>query len=228
MLTTIFFDVDDTLLDFKMAEQVALSSTLLELGLKPTDEILARYHVINRSQWELLERGELTREQVLRRRFTLLFEEFDLPCDVEKVKTLYEESLCVGHYFIAGAPELLEALHTQYNLYLVTNGTASIQRRRLNSAGILPYFKGLFISHEIGFNKPDPRYFEYCFSHIPDFEKEMAVIIGDSLSSDIRGGNLVGMRTCWFNPSHSACNSIAVPDFEIDALSALPGLLEQL
>lgn len=228
MLTTIFFDVDDTLLDFKKAELTALSSTLKELGFTPTEEILERYHVINRSQWELLERGELTRDQVLRRRFTLLFDEYGLPCDVEKVKALYEYRLGIGHYFIPGAPELLEALHTKYDLYLVTNGTATIQRRRLDSAGILPYFKGLFISHEIGFNKPDPRYFEYCFSKIDGFEKEKAVIIGDSLSSDIRGGNLVGIRTCWFNPSHSECKPIAKPDFEVDNLSALPGLLEQL
>ncbi len=228
MLNTLFFDLDDTLLDFKMAEQVALSSTMRELGLTPTDEILARYHVINRSQWELLERGELTREQVLRRRFTLLFDEYGLPCDVEKVRTLYEELLGVGHYFIAGAPELLETLFTTYDLYLVTNGTASIQRRRLASAEILPYFKDIFISHEIGYNKPDPRYFEYCFSRIPNFEKEKAVIIGDSLSSDIRGGNLAGIRTCWFNPAHSARSPIAVPDFEIDSLSALPTLLAQL
>lgn len=228
MLNTIFFDVDDTLLDFKMAEQVALSSTMRELGLNPTEEILARYHVINRSQWELLERGELTREQVLHRRFSLLFEEYHLPCDVENVKSLYEHLLGVGHYFIPGAPALLKTLYTRYDLYLVTNGTASIQRRRLKSAGILPYFKEIFISHEIGFNKPDPRYFEYCFAHIPGFEKEKAIIIGDSLSSDIRGGNLVGVRTCWFNPSHSARPPIAVPDFEIDSLAALPALLTQL
>ena len=228
MLTTIFFDVDDTLLDFKKAELVALSSTMKELGFTPTEEMLERYHVINRLQWELLERGELTREQVLRRRFTLLFEEYDLPCDVEKVKALYEHLLGVGHYFIPGAPELLEKLHRQYDLYLMTNGTASIQRRRLDSAGILPYFKDIFISHEIGFNKPDPRFFEHCFSSIDGFEKEKAVIIGDSLTSDIRGGNLVGVRTCWFNPSHSERQPIAVADFEIDNLSALPALLEKL
>ncbi len=228
MLNTVFFDVDDTLLDFKKAELVALSSTMKELGLEPTDEILARYHVINRTQWELLERGEITREQVLSRRFSLLFEEYNIPCDVEKVKTLYEEFLSVGYYFIPGAPELLETLHTKYDLYLVTNGTATIQRRRLESACILPYFKGLFISHEIGFNKPDPRYFEHCFSKIDGFEKEKAVIVGDSLSSDIRGGNLVGVRTCWFNPSHSKCKPIAKPDFEVDDLSALPALLAGL
>lgn len=228
MLNTIFFDLDDTILDFKMAEQVALSSTMKELGLEPTDDILSRYHVINRAQWELLERGELTREQVLRRRFTLLFDEYDLPCDVERVKALYEDLLGVGHYFIPGAPELLEELHTKYDLYLVTNGTASVQRRRLESAGILPYFKEIFISHEIGFNKPDTRYFEHCFSRIADFEKEKAVIIGDSLSSDIQGGNLAGIRTCWFNPSHNVRNHVTVPDFEIDSLSDLPALLATL
>ena len=228
MLRTIFFDVDDTLLDFKKAEQVALSTTLKEQGLEPTEEILKRYHVINRTQWELLERGELTREQVLRRRFTLLFEEYNFPCDVETVKSSYERNLSKGHYFIDGAPELLKTLHKTYDLYLVTNGTSTIQRSRLKSSGILPYFKDVFISHEIGFNKPDPRFFDYCFSHIDGFEKEKAVIIGDSLSSDIRGGNLVGVRTCWFNPTHSLPTPTAIADFEVSALCELPALLATL
>ena len=228
MLKAVFFDVDDTLLDFKMAEQVALSSTMRRLNMVPTDEILARYHIINRTQWELLEQGKITREQVLRRRFTLLFDEFGLPCDVEKVKALYEDLLGTGHYFIPGARELLNVLVKRYDLYLVTNGTAHIQRRRLDNAGILPFFKDVFISHEIGYNKPDTRFFDFCFSHIEGFEKEKAVIIGDSLSSDIHGGNLAGVRTCWFNPSHSENNSPAVPDYEVDSLYALPALLEKL
>ncbi len=228
MLKNILIDLDDTLLDFKQSERVALSETLRRLGLNPTPEILQRYHVINREQWEKLERGEITRSEVLRRRFTLLFEEYQLPVKAEDAQALYEDLLGNGHFFVEGAPELLTALSAEYDLYLVTNGTAHIQRRRLQSAGILPFFDNIFISHEIGFNKPDPRYFEHCFAHIPAFSKDTAVVIGDSLSSDIRGGNAVGVRTCWFNPSHKSAGSIAKPDYEFDSLSALPALLHRL
>lgn len=228
MLQTVLLDLDDTLLDFTKAERVALSKTLLQLGLEPTDAILSRYHAINRSQWELLERGELTREQVLYRRFELLFDEHGIRCAAQDAKTLYEHFLGEGHYFIPHAPETLQLLSERYHLYLMTNGTASIQRRRLQSAGIIPYFDGIFISQEVGFNKPDTRYFEYCFAAIPHFEKEKAVMIGDSLSSDILGGNRAGIRTCWFNSTHAAPTALATPDFEVDSLTALPALLETL
>ena len=228
MIENVLIDLDDTILDFQKSERVALSQTLDQLGLSPTDEILDRYHVINREQWELLERGEITRAQVLERRFTLLFAEYQLNVPAKKAQALYEELLGTMHFFVEGAWELLKTLSASYRLYLVTNGTSHIQRRRLQHAEILPFFTNVFISHEIGFNKPDPRYFEFCFSQIPDFKKETAVVIGDSLSSDIRGGNSVDVRTCWFNPTHKKNNTNAVPDFEFDSLQVLPKLLESL
>ncbi len=228
MIENVLIDLDDTILDFQKSERVALSETFDRLGLTPTDEILDRYHVINREQWELLERGKITRSQVLERRFTLLFEEYHLKVPSKEVQALYEELLGNMHFFVEGAWELLENLSASYTLHLVTNGTSHIQRRRLQHAGILPFFSNIFISHEIGFNKPDPRYFEFCFSHIPNFQKETAVIVGDSLSSDIRGGNSVGVKTCWFNPTHNHTDGIATPDHEFDSLYALPPLLQQL
>ena len=229
MVSTILFDLDDTLLDFKKSERVALKATLQQLGLDPCEEILTRYHDINRQQWERLELGEITREQVLRLRFSLLFEEYGIDKTAEMAKVTYEKLLGEQVFFVSDAVNILRALSQEYTLYLITNGTSHIQRRRLENAGILPYFADIFISHEIGFNKPDPRYFEYCFEHIPSFEKEKTVIIGDSLSSDIKGGNSVGVRTCWFNPSHQIANhEIAKPNYEFEALTHLPQLLAKL
>lgn len=229
MLTTLLFDLDDTLLDFRKSERVALKATLQQLGLEPKEEILTRYHDINRQQWERLERGEITREQVLRLRFSLLFEEYGIDKTADEAKETYENLLGKQVFFVPDAVNVLNTLSKKYALYLITNGTSYIQRRRLENAGILPYFADVFISHEIGFNKPDPRYFQYCFEHIPSFEKEKTVIIGDSLSSDIRGGNLVGVRTCWFNPSHqSPKGEIAEPNYEFETLMDLPQLLAKL
>lgn len=132
----IFLDLDDTILDFHRAERQALSQTLRHFHVDPTDAVLDRYHVLNRRQWELLEEGKLTRPQVLVRRFQLLFDELGIRAAPQEVCQLYEEQLAQGHFFVPGAQELLEALHTRYELYLATNGTPEVQNSRIESAGI--------------------------------------------------------------------------------------------
>ena len=112
-------------------------------------------------------------------------------------------------------------------MYRVTNVTLSVQKGRLKSSGISRYFEGIFISEELGYNKPGREYFDCCFSRIPDFHKETAVIIGDSLTSDIQGGINAGIRTIWFNPSHEKTSEI-IPDHEFDSLMKLPELLSHI
>ena len=140
----------------------------------------------------------------------------------------YEYLLGIGHYFVDGAEELLEALKDKYELYIVSNGNASVQDRRLKSAGIIPYFKDIFISERVGFNKPSAEFFEACFERIPGFEKDKAVIVGDRLSSDILGGINAGVKTCWFNPRGDAPDPDIPADYEIKHLSELPALLESI
>ena len=125
------------------------------------------------------------------------------------------------------AEELLETLYGKYRMYLVTNGTLSVQKGRLKSSGISRYFEDIFISEELGYNKPGREYFDCCFSRIPDFHKETAVIVGDSLTSDIQGGINAGIRTIWFNPSHEKTSEI-IPDHEFDSLMKLPELLSHI
>lgn len=228
MVKTVFLDLDDTILDFGKAEAEALSRTLEGLGLRADDAVIKRYHEINKRHWEMLEEGIITRHQVKTLRFVQLFEEMGMECDGDLVWKTYESNLAIGHYFIPGAEELLETLAPRYDLYLASNGTASVQKSRLASAGIEKYFKGKFISEEIGANKPSPAYFAHCFSAIEGFSPETAVIIGDSLTSDIRGGRNAGIRTVWFNPERKSGRADIVPDYEFHALSELPSLLERL
>ena len=228
MRKTVLFDLDDTLLDFHKAEAVALRRTLIELDLEPSEAAVARYSEINAAQWRLLEEGKLTREQVLTRRFALLFDELGVARSSVQAKEIYEHLLGVGHYFIPGAPELLAALAPCYDLYLVSNGTASVQESRLESAGIKPYFRDIFISQLIGADKPQKAFFDRCFTQIPSFSHEEAIIVGDSLTSDMRGGINAGIRTCWFNPHHKP-HRVDIPvDYEIAELSELPALLEKI
>ena len=146
MIKTIFLDLDDTILDFTGGEARALTRALTEMGVEPTPAILKRYHAINASQWELLEEGVLTREQVLVRRFDLLFGELGVTCSGRETCDLYEGYLAEEHDFIPGARELLETLAPRYGLYLASNGAAAVQHRRLDESGLRRYFGGIFIS----------------------------------------------------------------------------------
>ena len=221
----VFLDLDDTILDFHWAEQRALSRAFREAGLDPRPEILDRYSDINRSQWELLERGILTREQVLVRRFQLLFEEQGIPASAEDVGRRYEELLADGHRFIPGAEELLRGLQGRARLFLASNGCAAVQESRIASSGIGPYFEDIFISELMGADKPSEEYYGRCIARIPDFEASRAVMVGDSLTSDIQGGLRSGMHTCWLNPQGRAGRPDIVPEAEISSISELPAFL---
>ena len=227
MIEFLLLDLDDTILDFHKAERIALSKTIRDFGVDPSEAVLDRYHHINKWHWEQLELGVMTRDQVLVGRFAQLFEELGMEVDAPACMKQYEHNLSIGHYFLPGAEEAVKKLHDRYRLFLVSNGTATVQHSRLTSAGLYPYFEQVFISQEIGYNKPDKAYFDRCFERIPGFAPEKALMVGDSLTSDIKGGINAGLKTVWVNPAHKDCGSIR-PDYEIEGLSQLEALLEEL
>lgn len=224
----IFLDLDDTIFDFHKAEHIALAKTLTMLGLTPDPVVLSRYSEINAAHWRLLEQGKLTRAQVKERRYEQLFREFGMDVSPILAARTYEKNLSIGHYFIDGAEDLLQTLSRDYRLFLVSNGSADIQRSRIGSSDIHKYFEKMFISEEVGFNKPDTRFFEAVFAEIPDFEKEQAVIVGDSISSDVKGGKNVGITTVWFNQKGVKAPADTVPDYVVSHLRELPALLKTL
>lgn len=228
MIEFLFLDLDDTILDFHKAERIAVAKTLRDFGIDPTEAVLRRYHIINKAHWERLERGELTRAQVLSGRFQALFRELGKDADPEAVARDYEGNLGIGHWFLPGAQEAVVSLSRRYKLYLASNGTAPVQQSRLTSAGLYPYFREVFISQEIGFNKPSKEYFDACFARIPGFDPGKAVMVGDSLTSDILGGKNAGIATVWVNPGHAPGKPGILPDYEIESLSQLEALLEGL
>lgn len=228
MIEFLFLDLDDTILDFHKAERLAIAKTFRAFGLEPTDAVLDRYHVINRQHWEKLEKGEITRQQVLTGRFQVLFQEMGIPAEAEAVAKSYEHNLGIGHYFLPGAKEALDAILGKYRLFLASNGTASVQHSRLTSAGLYPYFEQVFVSQDLGANKPSKEFFDACAARIPGYRRENALMVGDSLSSDILGGKNAGMKTCWVNPAGAAPRKDIVPDWQIACLSQLPELLERI
>ena len=228
MVEFLFLDLDDTILDFHKAEHIALGKTFRQFGLEPEETVLARYSQINREHWEKLERKELTREEVLVGRFDTLFAEYGISVNPERVARCYEDFLSQGHYFLPGAEEALQSLSKKYKLYLASNGTAKVQAGRLKSANISHYFQEIFVSQAIGANKPDKVYFDRCGEKIPGFDPKKAIMVGDSLTSDIQGGINAGMKTVWVNPNHSAHPEHIVPNYEIETLSQLESLLESI
>ena len=227
MIEFLFLDLDDTILDFHKAERIALSKTIRDFGVEPTDEILDLYHRLNKWHWEQLELGKMTRAEVLVNRFGVLFAQMGRTVDAAACAKAYEKNLSVGHWFLPGAEEAVDRLSKKYRLFLASNGTASVQKGRMTSANLYRFFETVFVSQEIGHNKPSKEYFDTCFARISGFDRSKAMIVGDSLTSDIRGGINAGIRTVWVNPDHKPCGDIK-PDFEIEALSQLEGLLEEL
>ncbi|MGN0114542.1 MAG: YjjG family noncanonical pyrimidine nucleotidase [Acutalibacteraceae bacterium] len=228
MIKFVFLDLDDTILDFHKAESHALTKMLETIGVTPTEQIIKRYSEINLSQWKRLERGEITREQVKVGRYKLLFDELGVEQDPKAATAIYERYLGQGHWFIDGAQQLLCDLHGKYRLFVASNGTLNVQTGRIKSAGLKNYIEQFFISEQIGANKPDKAFFDKAFSQIPDFDKKYAVIVGDSLTSDILGGINAGIKTVWFNQHRAVNGSKFTPDYEIHTLSELPALLDNM
>ena len=227
MIEFLFLDLDDTILDFHKAERIAIGKTIREFGVEPTEDVLSLYHTINKWHWEQLELGTLTREQVLVNRFGVLFEKLGKTVNAVACARAYEHNLSIGHYFLPGAEQAVDRLSKKYRLFLASNGTASVQKGRMTSANLYRFFETVFVSQEIGYNKPSRAYFDACFATIAGFDKEKAMIVGDSLSSDIKGGINAGIKTVWVNPEHKPCGDIQ-PDYEIEALSQLEALLDTL
>ena len=197
----LLFDVDGTLLDFDKAEEEGIEGLYKHFNVPVTEENKHSYHVINKRYWEMLERGEITRDRLLGQRFEEFFGGFGITIeDGAEVDKLYRKYLNASAVLIDGAIEMLESLKGKYPLYIVSNGVAATQYNRLAKSGLDKYFDGIFISEEANAQKPQIEFFEYCFEKMGRRDVENMLIIGDSLTSDMRGGNNAGIDTMWFNP----------------------------
>jgi 2-haloacid dehalogenase len=218
---TLFFDADDTLLDFGAAESLALRLLFKEQKINLTAELEAHYKEINQGLWRAHEEGKIERDELLNTRFSLLFKEYDKEVDGVLLEENYRMYLEEGHQLVNGALELMNELQKKYDLYIVTNGVSKTQDRRLRDSGLHPFFKDVFVSEDTGYQKPMKEYFDYVFARIPNFSLEHGLIIGDSLSSDIKGGMLAGLDTCWFNPKVKPNNTEIQPTYQIQTLEEL-------
>lgn len=213
--TTLFFDADDTLLDFQECERSALEKSFQKHGLDFNEDIRKLYGKINQELWSAFERGEITKPQILATRFRQLFSELSIEGVDKSFEADYQGFLASNGCTIPGAVELCRELSEKFDLYLLTNGVAFTQKERLSDSGLLPYVKGVFVSEDIGFQKPAKEYFEAVLERVPQKDKKRILMIGDSLNSDILGGNRAELFTCWYNPKHKENGTEARPDWEV-------------
>ena len=197
--TTLLFDLDDTLLDFGKAEDNAITLLFEKYGIPVTAENKQLYSDINRAKWTALEKGEITRKELFATRFADFFSALGLDADSLTANEEYISFLGQGHFLIDGALETCRKLSEKYSMYIVTNGAKKAQEGRLTDSPLMQYFNGVFISEEIGYDKPKKEYFDFVYSHIPEKDKSKTLIIGDSLNSDIAGAVSYGVDCCWVN-----------------------------
>jgi len=195
----LLFDLDDTLLDFAANEADSLNKLFCSNGIALNNEILQLYHNINKQLWTDYENGIISLTEVLNTRFSKTLAKLGTTIDGRAWEAQYREHLGNGHQQIEGALEVCKALSKSHRLFVVTNGVTVTQIKRLQLAGLHDLFEGIFTSERIGYQKPLKGFFDFVFEHIPDFNCENTLIIGDSLSTDIKGGILAGIDTCWFN-----------------------------
>ena len=221
----VLLDVDGTILDFNACEAQAFKRAFEQFGFHWTEEIYHRYHEINAMVWEIHERGEKTREEILILRFELLFKEYGIDGDPVAFEDRYRRNLADYAFFEPGAEAFLQKLKdSPAKSYIVTNGVLETQVKRLEMSGINDYVDGVFISEEIGWQKPTIQYFNHCFAQIPGFCREKAIIVGDSLSADIQGGINAGITTCWYNPLGKPDRGMKI-DYEVKTLAEVWDIL---
>lgn len=196
----LLWDVDHTLLDFKRSENYALKKAFSSFGRQIDDDIVEVYSEINDKHWKRFELGEIAKTEVLYGRFRELLRVLDIrDIPLNSLEEKYQEELGNIYYYLDDSYELCKELKKHFKQYVISNGVGSTQHHKLEMSGFSSIMDGIFISEEIGFPKPEKAFFDACFNKIPDFDKACALVIGDSLSSDIRGANNAGVDACWYH-----------------------------
>ena len=227
MIKVILWDIDGTLLSFKLAERAAIRACFAKFGLgEITDEMLARYSAINARYWKQLELGELTKPQVLRGRFEEFFLEYGLDTGcVDDFNAEYQVRLGETVVFNNNGKELVQRFRGKVKQYAVTNGTLVAQRGKLSNSGLDKLLDDVFISDVVGVEKPGIGFFDAVFAAIGHYEKDEVLIVGDSLTSDIQGGNNAGILCCWYDPAGQEVPAHLQVDYHIADLNELTGII---
>ena len=228
MISTILWDVDGTLLDFIAAEKAAIKTLFGEFNLgQCSDEMIKRYSEINKTYWQRLERGEITKQEVLVGRFKEFFKSEGIDISVvEEFNSLYQLRLGDTIVYHDDSREIIKSLQGRVRQYVVSNGTVEAQSKKLRLSGLGELVDGIFLSEHIGVEKPNIEFFDKVLEEIKPADRSSILIVGDSLTSDIQGGNNAGIVTCWYNPLGDKAPDKYRIDYEISDLHQIYEIIE--
>ncbi len=225
--TTLLFDADRTLFDFDAAERDAFGIVMDKFGIQYTDADFEHYVAVNNALWEQLGKGEITKKYLQDNRFGIFFDSVGRRVNVSSsvLNTEYVDELANVSKLFRGALSLCRKLSEHYDMYIVTNGVSHTQKKRFYLSPIHSYFKDIFVSEDADAAKPKAEYFDYVFAHIGENKRAASVIIGDSLSHDILGGNNYGIDTIWYNPKNTENTTGIIPTKTVKDYAELLELL---
>lgn len=217
----LLFDADNTLFDFDRANRQAFHAVCARHGLPESEELFACYERHNNAMWAAFDRGECTKDYLVVERFRRYLREICATADPEACNDTHLQTLSRASYPLPHAEEVCRTLAQEHRLYLVTNAVASVQRGRLQGSALAPYITDAFISEEAGAAKPSTDYFDYVFARVEGLTRDNCLLIGDSLTSDIRGAVNYGIPCCWYNPKGLPRPAELPIDYEIRDLRQL-------
>lgn len=223
--SVLFADADNTLFDFSRAEAHSLTAALRAFGLCADAEMTAQYSQINDSLWKAFERGETTQAKLRIDRFRLLLESRQPALDPAQVAACYTDHLSRSTFLMPDALECVRRWSQCVPVYLVTNGLSDVQRSRFERSALKPYIRDIIISQEVGAQKPDPRMLEAALERAGNPDRRDVLMLGDSLTSDIRGAINAHIDSCYFNPRGAVNSSDVTPTYEIRTLREADALL---
>ena len=224
-ITTIFMDVDDTLLDFKECAREDVRSCCLKNGITYSDDLFEFFLSRNVILWKRIEDGLLTVKELHRTRWAGIFHDLGIEADGPAFENDFIAGLRETSVPVKGAHEVMKYLHSNYKVFVVSNASNLQQSTRLGKAGLMQYVDGVFGALDIGHIKPSREYLDYCFAQLDGTKPQQTVIIGDSLNADISGGITYGLHTIWFNIRNVEPSDSTFPDYTIHSLSELSSLL---
>lgn len=224
MITTVFIDIDDTLLDFNESAKEAIKIIMDKNNLRYTPVVFDTFLNINNMLWDKIEKGTLTKSELFEIRWNMIFNELGINFDGKIFEDIFRARLSDCAVPVPHAKELLEYLHRKYTVYAASNAILKQQEKRLSKAGMLKYIDKMFISDQLGFFKPSRDFFDVCFSQLPNLSVDKAIIIGDSATADINGGADYGLKTCWFNRSGMSHKGVKA-DYIVSSLDEIFDIL---
>lgn len=225
MIKAVFLDIDNTLIDFSESSRLAIKYGIESIGLTYKEIFFETFTRVNDGLWLEIEKGKITKEQLYNDRWIIIFDELGIEYDAYKFESIFFNNLTEIAIPVDYAKEIVEYLSKKYVLCAASNGPYNQQVNRLRQSGMLEYFKEIFVSEEIGFSKPSKEFFNTCFERLGNIKPNETIIIGDSLTADIKGGIDCDMKTLWYNHFKVKSDGLITADYTVDSLKEIEKIL---